>query len=91
MQMPGINNVDLAMLKRISFTERYSVEFSAQALNVLNHPQFIGGYLNDIKSIGYADSASTTYLVPGSSNFNHPELTFPSNARTLQLGLKLNF
>jgi hypothetical protein len=91
MQMPGINNVDLAMLKRVSFTERYSFEFSAQALNVLNHSQFIGGRLNDIASIGYVDSASTTYLVPGSSNFNRPYLTFPSNSRTLQLGVKFNF
>src|SRR5207248_10793949 len=91
LQMPGINNVDLSILKRVSFTERYSLEFRADALNVLNHSQFIGGRLNDVASIGYTDSASTTYLVPGQPNFNRPELTFPSNSRTLQLGAKITF
>ena len=91
MQMPGINNLDLALIKRFNFTERMSFEFSAQMLNALNHSQFIGGSLNDIQSIGQAGSAATTYLVPGSSNFNKPELTFPSNSRSIQLGGKFIF
>lgn len=91
MQMPAINNLDLSLLKRFNVTERMSMEFSAQALNALNHPQFIGGSINDVQSIGRTDSASTTYLVPGSSNFNRPDLTFPSNSRTLQVGAKFIF
>ena len=91
LQMPGINNVDLAVLKRLSITERASVEFGAQVLNVLNHAQFIGGALNDIRSVSQTSAAATTYLVPGSTNFNRPELTFPSNARTMQLGAKFTF
>jgi len=91
MQMPGINNLDLALIKRFNFTERMSFEFSAQMLNSLNHSQFIGGSINDIQSIGQTGSASTTYLVPGSSNFNKPEITFPSNSRTIQLGGKVIF
>ena len=91
MQMPGINNLDLALIKRFNFTERMSFEFSAQMLNSLNHSQFIGGSINDIQSIGQTGSASTTYLVPGSKNFNKPEITFPSNSRTVQLGGKVIF
>ena len=91
LQMPGINNVDLSLLKRFSFTERTSFEFSAIMLNALNHSQFIGGALNDVRSIGQTSAASTTYLVPGSSNFNRPDLTFPSNSRTITLGGKFIF
>ena len=91
MQMPPINNVDLSGIKRFNFTERLSFEFSAQLLNALNHPQFIGGYLNDIASIGQTGNAQTTYLVPGSSNFDNAKITFPSNARTMQLGAKVIF
>jgi hypothetical protein len=84
-----IDSVDLTVLKRISFTERLRVEFSAQAFNLLNHAQFVPGYLNDVTSIGF--TTDRTFLVPGASNFNNVEGIFPSNARTLQLGLKVIF
>src|SRR5207248_6286245 len=47
-----IDNIDLTLLKRISLTERFKVEFSARALNVFNHPQYTGGYLNDVGAFG---------------------------------------
>jgi hypothetical protein len=84
-----IDDVDITVLKRISVTERLRVEFSAQAFNVLNHPQFVPGYLNDVKSIGF--TSDRTFLNPGAANFNQVEGIFPSNARTLQLGLKVIF
>lgn len=86
-----INNMDLTALKRFAFTERMRMEFSAQALNVFNHPQFVPGALNDIASIGYTDNGTRQYLNPGSPTFNKPEGVFASNARTLQLGLKFIF
>jgi hypothetical protein len=86
-----INDVDMTVAKRFSLTERYKVEFQANAFNVFNHPQFVPGYLNDIGSIGYTGSGVSNYLTPGNKAFNHPELTFASNARTLQLGLKVSF
>ncbi len=84
-----IDDIDLTILKRISFTERLRVEFSAQAFNVLNHPQFVPGTLNDVTSIGF--TTDRTFLNPGAANFNQVEGIFPSNARTLQLGLKIIF
>ena len=84
-----INNLDLTALKRFSFTERMRLEFSAQALNVLNHPQFVPGSLNDVQSIGYTGSRS--FLQPGNAQFNNPENVFASNARSLQLALKFIF
>jgi len=86
-----INNFDMTAVKRFSLTERYKVEFSANAFNVLNHPQFVPGYLNDIASIGYTGSGVSNYLTPGNSSFNRPDQTFGGNARTLQLGLKFKF
>ncbi|HYX00280.1 MAG TPA: carboxypeptidase regulatory-like domain-containing protein [Candidatus Elarobacter sp.] len=84
-----INNLDFTALKRFSLTEGKKVEFSAQALNVLNHPQFVPGSLNDVQSIGY--TGSRTFLQPGNGEFNNPETVFASNARALQLALKFIF
>jgi hypothetical protein len=86
-----INNFDVTAVKRFSLTERYKIEFSANAFNVLNHPQFIPGSLNDIASIGYTSTGVSSYLTPGNAKFNRPDQTFASNARTLQLGLKVKF
>jgi len=90
-QMPPINNVDLSLIKRFALTERYSFEFSGIMLNALNHHQFIAGYLNDIKSIGQTGAAATNMLRPGTPNFLQPQLTFPSNARSITLGAKFVF
>ena len=84
-----INNLDLTALKRFTLTEQKKIEFSAQALNVLNHPQFVPGSLNDVQSIGYTGSRS--FLQPGNAEFNNPETVFASNARALQLALKFIF
>lgn len=90
LQLPAINDVDLTLVKRLSITERFKIEFQAQALNVLNHPQYVGGYLNDIAPIGYTGS-QRSILLPSNSNFNQPSAVFSSNPRTLQLALKIFF
>jgi hypothetical protein len=86
-----INNFDLTAVKRFAFSERFKAEFLASAFNLFNHAQFVPGSLNNINSIGYTSNDTRTYLTPGSGNFNNPESIFSSNARTLQLGLKLFF
>ncbi len=37
---PGLHNSDIGLLRTVSFKERYSVQFSAQAFNMFNTPQF---------------------------------------------------
>jgi len=86
-----INNVDMTAVKRINLTERYRVEFTANAFNLFNHSQFVPGSLNDVLSIGYTGSGVSNYLTPGNSVFNNASQTFASNARVLQLGLKFTF
>jgi hypothetical protein len=78
------------LAKRLSFSERFKVEFQAQAFNVMNHPQYVGGYLNDIASIGFTGS-QRNMLLPTNSQFNQPQSVFSSNPRTLQLALKIFF
>jgi hypothetical protein len=94
--MNPINDIDLTLMKRFTITERVRLEISARAFNILNHPQYVGGYINDVYPIGYApgtadgDLARTT-LEPNSTNFQQWDQAFSSNPRQVQLALKLIF
>lgn len=99
---PPTNNFDATLLKRFSFTERYKVEFAVQAFNLLNHPQFLpccaagvgpgalGGATNQIAAQGVT-GAPRNALEPQRANFNNFSSVFPSEARALQLSLKIFF
>ncbi|HTB94767.1 MAG TPA: carboxypeptidase regulatory-like domain-containing protein [Candidatus Sulfotelmatobacter sp.] len=86
-----INNVDLTAIKRFSFKERYKVEFQMQAVNLFNHPQFIPGSLNNVNVISTNGSSTQQYVSVASTKFNNAPIAFASNARTLQLALKIAF
>lgn len=86
-----IDNFDVTALKRVSFANKYKVEFQAQIWNVLNHSQYVPGSLNGVNSIGYVNTDTHTYLIPGYNNFNKPQETFNNNARSMQLALKFIF
>jgi len=88
--MPAINNFDFSAVKRISFGERYRVEFGMQAFNLFNHPQFIAGSLNQVNSLGVTGSSRAAFE-PQNKNFNNFSNFFPSNARSLQLSMKILF
>ena len=84
------NNFDASMMKRLSITEHKRLEFGAQAFNLFNHSQFVGGYLSDVSSYGTA-SISRNFLIPGNANFGHYQNYFPSNSRTMQLVARIIF
>lgn len=84
-----INDLDATALKRFSLTERYNLEFQAQAFNVLNHAQYIPGTLDNINSPGYTSQSS--FQTVTSAGFNQPGKFFYANARTMQLALKFSF
>jgi carboxypeptidase family protein len=90
LQLAPINDIDITALKRFNITERFRIEFQAQAFNLFNHPQYVGGFINDIAPIGFTGSQRVV-LEPQSSDFNNPSSQFASNARTLQLALKIFF
>jgi len=88
---PWINNWDASLLKRINITERQSIEFSAIALNLFNHPQWVPGYLSDVAPIGYTSGVVTNSLKPGNVLFQQWNQVFSSHPRAMILALKYNF
>ena len=88
-----INNVDFSAFKRFTAFERYSFEVGAQAFNVLNHAQYIPGSIDDAGTYAYTGLSYQTILNGGkpSATFNHPELAFTNNPRTMQLTGKFIF
>jgi len=86
-----INDVDVSVLKRFNITERTSFEISAQALNVLNHPQFIPGSINNTSSVGTFTTGTLNYVSAANVLFNNPEKAFGSNPRNLILVAKFVF
>jgi hypothetical protein len=99
---PPTNNFDLTLVKRFTITERYKVEFLAQAYNLLNHPQFLpccaaglgpgalAGAADNVQSQGVTGSPRSA-LEPQKGIFDNFSAVFPSEARALQLGLKIFF
>lgn len=90
LQLDPINNVDLTLIKRFTFKERFRIELQGQAFNLFNHPQYVGGYLNDVAPIGFTGPERNMLLITNPS-FNRPQDVFASNARTMQLVLKIGF
>lgn len=89
------NNLDASATKKFNFTERYTMEFSAQAFNVLNHSQFIPGATNSVFPGGVQVANYQEVAKAGSFTtnpaFNQPGTVFTASARTMQLSLKLSF
>jgi hypothetical protein len=86
-----IDNIDLALVKRINITERIGFEFQAQAFNVLNHAQYLPGSLNGVQTDLTASTLPTSFQTVGNPAFNQPEKIFKANARGMLLAGKLTF
>lgn len=89
-RLPAINDMDISAIKRFTITERYRVQFGAGIYNLFNHPQFVAGSINDVESFGITGSARNA-LIPGSGVFGAFNKVLSSNARTMQLSLKIFF
>ena len=90
-QLRPINDIDVSAAKRFNFTERTAVEFSVRAFNVFNHPQYTGGYLNDVAPNGATSGDQKNFLNPSQPIFADPTQAFSSNPRNLILALKVIF
>jgi hypothetical protein len=86
-----IDNIDLSVIKRFTFRDRYSVDLTGQALNLFNHPQFIAGSVNDTQAEASFTSGALGLVSVNSPNFNRPDLAFSSSPRILQIAVRLNF
>ena len=63
--------------------------FSKNSINILNHPQWTGGYLNDVASNGYTTSRND--LIPGNGYFGRFDQFYSSNSRTGQITAHITF
>jgi hypothetical protein len=88
---PPINNWDITMVKHIAITERMRIDLMAGFLNAFNHPQYTTGSVNQANSISVTGQGQRNFFIPTSPVFNNARLSFPSNARQAQLGIKFSF
>lgn len=83
-----INDFDASLSKRFAIRERFQIEFRCDAFNILNHPQYTPGELNNI---GLPVATSLNYMIPGTAQFDNAAQAFASQARVLQLSAKVVF
>ncbi|HLJ49566.1 MAG TPA: TonB-dependent receptor [Bryobacteraceae bacterium] len=84
-----INNIDIAVKKRFNLTERFAIDFGAQGYNVFNHPQYTGGFINDVASRGFTGARND--LVPSDPLFGRFDQFYSSNSRILQVFAHFTF
>ena len=85
------DDIDLSLIKNFSFTERAKIQFGFRATNLLNHPQYTGGFLNDVAPSGQTGANVHDALIPGNPAFQQWSQVFSSNPRSIQLSAKLTF
>jgi hypothetical protein len=90
-RLPGINNFDLSLGKRLNVTERTAFEFRAEAYNAFNNSQYVAGYPSVANLRSRTTSAVDAMTLVGNPVFNRPDLAFQSNARTMQLVGRFTF
>ncbi len=85
-------NLDLSLIKRFSISERFKLQFRAEAFNVLNHPNFdnprdASTGSPAITSAVFAQTCCATVAPPSTQTI----IQTGESARIVQLGLKLDF
>jgi len=55
---------------------------------LLNHPQFVPGYLSDVAP---SPSTNRAFLTPGNASFGQYQQFFSSNSRVIQLSARFTF
>jgi hypothetical protein len=83
----GLTQVDLSLGRKFPFTERFSLQFRADAFNVFNHPNFTNP--DGLIEFGPTDLQSSSMLNKGLGGLN--PLFQEGGPRSLQLSLKLTF
>ncbi|HUJ23364.1 MAG TPA: hypothetical protein VLX58_17650, partial [Bryobacteraceae bacterium] len=86
-----IDDIDMSLLKRVNITERFKLELGGRFFNIFNHPQYVGGYINDVAPIGYTSTEVRNFLNPASTTFYHPDYVFSSNPRSIQVSARFVF
>jgi hypothetical protein len=91
LQLNPIDDIDLSLIKKFSITERAKIQFGIRATNIFNHPQYTGGFLNDVAPNGQTSTNVHNALIPSASTFEQWSQVFSSNPRSVQLSAKFTF
>ncbi len=84
------NNIDASLRKQFDFGERLHFNIGSQFLNLFNHPQFTGGYINDV-SLNPNSAIARNELVPSDPLFGRFDQFYTSNSRQIQVFAKFTF
>jgi hypothetical protein len=82
---PGTTNFDVSLSRQFKFKERFSLQFRADAFNIVNHPNFVGA----ISPAGTVQGYSTFSGTMTSSSFGRVAAAF--DPRILQFSTKFYF
>ncbi len=91
LMLEPIDDIDLSLTKRFTFREHYSLELGIRATNIFNHPQYTGGFLNDVGAVGATSTNIHNTLIPSSPTFTDWSQAFSSNPRSAQIVGKFIF
>lgn len=86
---PGLQDVDLTLIKRVHVSERQSVEFRADTFNILNHPNFTNPSAAYGGSTGTGITQGTTAVITSTVNASVPTAT--GGPRLFQFALRYAF
>jgi len=90
---PGINVWNMSIYKNTKLSERFSLQFRAEAYNTFNHRNFSIGLPTNNGALDQANNPNpfaASYVNVDDSNFLN-QRQFNGGSRTMQLGLRLQF
>lgn len=86
---PGSQDVDFGLIKHVKINDHNSLEFRADAFNILNHPNFTNPSAAYGGSEGSGITPGTTAVITSTVNSTVPTAT--GGPRQLQLALRYSF
>ena len=86
---PGLQDVDFSLIKHVRINDHNSVEFRADAFNLLNHPNFTNPSAAYGGAEGTGVTPGTTAVITSTVNSTVPTAT--GGPRQLQLALRYAF
>ena len=79
----------MQLAKRFNVREGMRLQIAGQFFNVLNHAQYVGGFINDVAPNAFTGARND--LVPSDPLFGRFDQFYSSNSRTIQLNAKFTF